>query len=56
MEFGRLSDLIRAELEIPDNLLVLSGIALGCGNPGHPANRPRSLRRSIQEVVRFKEL
>ncbi|MEW6275171.1 MAG: nitroreductase [Bacillota bacterium] len=49
-------DLIRAELEIPENLLILLGLALGYADPEHPANKPRSVRRSIQEVVHFKGL
>ncbi|MEW6275437.1 MAG: nitroreductase [Bacillota bacterium] len=49
-------DLIRTELEIPENLTILLGIALGYGDLEHPANKPRSVRRPIQEVVRFKGL
>ena len=49
-------DLIRTELEIPENLMILLGLALGYADQEHPANKPRSVRRTIQEVVRFKGL
>jgi nitroreductase len=48
------SDLIRAELGIPENLLILIGIALGYRDPQYPLNRYRSSRRPLQEVVRMK--
>ncbi|MGE5485855.1 MAG: nitroreductase [Ignavibacteriales bacterium] len=49
-------DLIRAELEIPKNLLILIGIALGYEDTAHPANKARSTRRPVQDVVRLKGL
>jgi len=49
-------DLIRAELEIPESLMILLGLAMGYGDPEHPANKPRSFRRPVQEFVRFKGL
>ncbi len=47
-------DLIRRELEIPDDLSIIIGIALGYSDAQHPQNKFRSPRRPIQEVVRFK--
>ncbi len=47
-------DLIRAELEIPADLSIIFGIALGYSDTQHPQNKFRSPRRPIQEVVRFK--
>jgi nitroreductase len=47
-------DLIRAELEIPDDLSIIIGVALGYSDEQHPQNKFRSLRRPIQEVVRFR--
>ncbi|MGQ9825603.1 MAG: nitroreductase [Desulfotomaculales bacterium] len=49
-------DILRKELGIPDNLMILIGVALGYADPDHPANRYRSSRRPVQEVVRFKDL
>ena len=47
-------DLIRAELEIPDDLSIIIGVALGYSDEQHPQNKFRSPRRPIEEVVRFK--
>ena len=47
-------DIIRKELEIPDDLSIIIGIALGYSDTQHPQNKFRSPRRPIQEVVRFK--
>ncbi len=47
-------DMIRAELEIPEDLSIVIGVALGHGDPKHPQNKFRSSRRTIDEVVRFK--
>lgn len=47
-------DLIRAELEIPDDLSIIFGIALGYSDVQHLQNKFRSPRRPIQEVVRYK--
>ncbi len=47
-------DLIRTELEIPDDLSIIFGIALGYSDAQHPQNKLRSSRRPVQEVVRFK--
>ena len=47
-------DLIRKELDIPDELLIIIGIALGYGDAADPQNKFRSPRRSVQEAVTFK--
>jgi nitroreductase len=46
-------DLIRKELNIPDGLSIIIGIALGYADAGHPQNQYRTLRRSVQEAVTF---
>jgi len=47
-------DLIRAELEIPEDVLILMGVALGYRDRQHPLNQYRSPRRPLQDVVRLK--
>ncbi|MCX5999656.1 MAG: nitroreductase [Chloroflexi bacterium] len=47
-------DLIRAHLEIPDDLSIIIGIALGFNAPNNPENRFRSPRRSLSDVVHLK--
>ncbi len=49
-------DLIRTEIGVPENLLILIGIALGYADPTQPTNQIRSLRRPLDEVVTFKGL
>lgn len=47
-------DVIRKELEIPDNLSIALGIALGYSDTLNKTNQYRSSRRLIQDVVHFK--
>jgi len=47
-------DILRKELEIPENLNIVIGIGLGYANPNSIINTYRSPRRPIQEVVRYK--
>lgn len=47
-------DLVRQELDIPENLAVCIGIAIGHIDQGSPQNAFRSTRRSVDEVVRIK--
>jgi len=47
-------DLIRAELKIPEDLLIIIGIALGHADTQHPQNKYRSPRRTVQDAVTFK--
>ena len=49
-------DLIRAELDIPPDQLVLFGIALGYRDAEQPVNQLRTARRPVNEVVRIKGL
>jgi nitroreductase len=48
-------DVLRKELEIPDNLNIITGIALGYPDPEAVINTYRSPRRPVSEFVRFKE-
>ncbi|MFC2021441.1 nitroreductase [Chloroflexota bacterium] len=48
-------DILRKELGIPDDLLIVEGIALGYPDKQSPINTFRSSRRPIQEVVTFKD-
>jgi len=48
-------DILRQELEIPENLDIVIGIGLGYSNPESIINTYRSPRRPIQEVVRYKD-
>jgi nitroreductase len=47
-------DILRKELEIPEDLNIITGIGLGYPNPDAIINTYRSPRRPIQEVVRYK--
>lgn len=48
-------DVLRQELEIPEDLKIVIGVGLGYANPANPINTYRSPRRPITEVVRYKE-
>ncbi len=48
-------DVLRRELDIPEELEIVIGLGLGYANPGHIINTYRSPRRPIEEVVRYKE-
>jgi nitroreductase len=54
--FASYPDVIRAELDIPENLAILIGVALGYADTNHPQNQYRSPRRPIEDVVRYKDL
>jgi nitroreductase len=47
-------DFIRAELDIPEDLMIVMGLALGYGDAEQSVNKPRTPRRSVQEAVRLK--
>jgi nitroreductase len=47
-------DVLRRELEIPDDLNIVTGIGLGYADPDSIINTYRSPRRPIKEVVRYK--
>ena len=48
-------DVLRRELEIPDNLKVTIGIAVGYADRGHGINKFVSSRGQLAETVRFFE-
>jgi nitroreductase len=50
-----LPELLRKELDIPENLNPIIGIVLGYSNPDNKVNTYRSPRRPLQEVVRYRE-
>jgi nitroreductase len=52
--FLRAMDVIRKELEIPDNLKAVMGVGLGYASSKSIINTYRSSRRPFDEVVRFK--
>jgi nitroreductase len=47
-------DVIRTELEIPQELEIVFGIAIGYRNAESPYNQFHSSRRSLEEVVHYK--
>ena len=47
-------DVLRQELEIPEDLDIVIGIGLGYADPDSVINTYRSPRRSVNEVVRYK--
>ena len=47
-------EILHAELGIPEELSVITGIAIGYEDRLHPINKFRSRRRPIEEVVTFK--
>ena len=47
-------DILRRELDIPEELLIVIGIALGYADESSPHNRFRSPRRGLDDVVRFR--
>ena len=52
--FASYPDLIRAALDVPDDLGILIGIALGYADVDYLRDRHRSPRRSLKDVVRCK--
>ena len=52
--FASYPDLIRTELDIPDDLVILIGIALGYADADYLRDRQRSSRRPLKDVVRCK--
>ena len=49
-------DVIRKELQIPDDLMIVIAIALGYADQNEKTNQVRSQRRPVEEIVRFKGL
>lgn len=54
VNFASYPDLVRAELDIPDDLAVLIGLALGYTAADQLRDRQRSSRRPLKEVVRCR--
>jgi nitroreductase len=48
-------DVLRKELDIPENLNIVMGVGLGYANPDSIINTYRSPRRPIEEVIRYKD-
>ena len=46
-------DLVHRHLRLPEDELVVCGIALGQADPDHPANRVRTARRPLDEIATF---
>lgn len=47
--------LLRAELDIPEHLLIRTGILLGYAEEDHPYNRHVSEREPLERLVHFKQ-
>ncbi|HVM70807.1 MAG TPA: nitroreductase family protein [Anaerolineales bacterium] len=54
MAFVNQPDILRKELEIPENLHIVTGAGLGHAHPKNIINSCRSPRRPVEEVVRYK--
>lgn len=54
--FASYPDLVRAELDIPDDLAILIGLALGYADADQLRDHPRISRRPLEEVVRYKDV
>lgn len=54
--FSSHPDILREELDIPDNLKIIIGIGLGYADLENVINTYRSPRRAISEVVTFRGL
>ena len=48
------SDGVREYLELPDDRLVVCGVAIGYQDPDHPANSFRTERESLANVVNYR--
>jgi nitroreductase len=48
-------DVLRRELDIPEDLDIITGVGLGYPNPDNRINTYRAPRRPVEEVVRYKE-
>jgi nitroreductase len=53
--FCQHQDVLRQELEIPEDLNIITGIGLGYPTPDAIINTYRSPRRPVQEVIRYKD-
>ena len=46
-------DILRDTLGIPEDRRLLTGIAVGWGDQGHPVNGYRTARAEVDDFVRF---
>jgi nitroreductase len=47
-------EVLHNKLDIPDNLLIVIGIAIGYEDKQHPINKFKSIRRSVSDVATIK--
>ncbi len=47
-------EILRSKLDIPDNLSIVLGIAIGYEDEQHPLNKFRSTRRQVSDVTKIK--
>lgn len=47
-------EILRSKLDIPDNLFIVIGIAIGYKDEQHPINKFRSVRRSVLDIATIK--
>jgi nitroreductase len=47
-------EIIRSELNIPERLAIVIGLALGCADTDSPLNAVRSTRRPLDDIVTFR--
>jgi nitroreductase len=48
-------DVVRAELEIPEELTIICALAVGYGDPDFPANKLRIGRDAVAKHVKFRD-
>jgi len=53
VSIAHFADVVRRQLEIPDDLRVLCGLAVGYADPDFPANQLRVPRNPIEKNVQF---
>lgn len=54
VELVHYPEVLRSKLGIPDNLLVVFGIAIGYEDTQHPINKFKSVRRPVSDVATIK--
>jgi nitroreductase len=54
LNFVGYPDIIRKEMQIPEDLAVVFGVALGYPDPRNPINQYHSARQPIEEIVTIK--
>jgi len=56
VELVRYPEVLRGKLDIPDSLSVVFGIAIGYEDTQNPINKFRSVRRTVSDIVKIKEI